>query len=225
MSDTDQPGRHDAGQGDTIDPIVPGETPSDPAYAAGAGFSGEAAGTTPPEPDIVPTAGPDPLGGDAAPVDPADGGDHGQRPQDRASASAGYAAAAATTSARPGEDDRVLVIVTHAANIAGMFTGGLGNVVALVLAYVKKDTAPDWAHSHYALAIRTVWIALAAAIALIVLAIIAVPLSLVGVGLLMFPLIGLASVALMIWVIARSAVALAKALRDEPYPNPETWLI
>ncbi len=118
-----------------------------------------------------------------------------------------------------------MVIVAHVANIVGMFTGGLGNVVALILAYVKKGSAPDWAHSHYTLAIRTVWIALAAAIALIVLAMIAVPLSFIGVGLLMFPIIGLASVALMIWVIVRSALALSKALRDEAYPNPETWTI
>jgi|GEM_PF-345558 len=263
MSDSDDAGRRRDEDALPDAAAVPGEAPADPAYAAGAGFTGEATGATPSDPE--PTAGPDPLGGDAPATDPSDGGSE-RRSDDTVStaAQAGAAAAAVTASAasptsgpsgasgytsydagastsgsggRGGgagssatiqaassDEDRVMVIVTHALNIAGPFTG-LTSLAALILAYVKKDTAPQWARSHYTFAIRTVWIALIAAVALIVLGVVAIPLMLIGIGFLMLPLVGVAWVLLGIWIIVRSVVALLKAMRNEPYPNPETWMI
>lgn len=223
MSDTDRD--HTPG---SQDPARPGETPNDPAYAAGAGFTGEASGATPPDP--APTAGPDPLGGGAAATDPTTGSAPPRLEKDAPSTAGGFGggttgAGPTTTTATGSGDDKTMVLITHAANIAGPFTGGLGNLGAIILAFVKKDTAPEWARTHYVFAIRTVVIAVVAAIALAVLAMIAVPLSFIGIGLLMFPLIGLAGALLTVWIIVRSAVGLVKAADNQPYPNPETWLI
>lgn len=212
MSDADE--SRDRSSADPDSEPVPGETPADPAYAAGAGFSGEATGATPPDPEPEPTAGPDPAGSSQpAPSRPQEGG---------GSASVGAPAAAGGTR---DDDAKTMAMIAHVANIVGVFTGGLGNLAAVILAFVKKDSAPDWVKTHFVLVIRTVLIALIASIALIVLSVIAVPLLFAGVGFVMFPLIALCWVALCVWIVARSVVGLMKLNNNEPHPNPETWLI
>lgn len=198
------------------------ETPVDPAYAAGAGFTGDATAAAPA--DTSATAGPDPLGSNAA----GHGAPHALPERPAVGGGGGYGGdAGASGAAGPlgDTDDRTMAIIAHAANIAGPFTGGLGNLVALILAYIKKDTAPEHLRSHFVFAIRTVWIALLAAVVLTVLAIVAVPLSFIGIGLLIFPLVGLGFVAVSIWIIVRSIVALMKVLENRPYPTPESYLL
>lgn len=215
MSDTDD--TRDRTGADHLPPdasAIPGEAPADPAYAAGAGFSGDATAATPPAAE--PTAGPDPAG--SSQPDPA-------RPQDGGGGSTPPPTTPPTAGGSGTDDAKTMAMIAHIANIVGVFTGGLGNLAAVILAFVKKDSSPDWIHTHFVLVIRTVLIALIASIALVVLSVIAVPLLFAGVGFVMFPIIGLAWVALCVWIVARSVVGLMKLNDNQPYPNPETWLI
>jgi uncharacterized membrane protein len=84
-------------------------------------------------------------------------------------------------------------------------------IVGVVLAYVERATAPAWLQSHYLFQIRTFWIGLLYMVVSLVLCVI-----LIG-----FPLL----LATWIWFIVRCAVGLSRLMRNEPYPNPESWTI
>jgi uncharacterized membrane protein len=85
------------------------------------------------------------------------------------------------------------------------------HLVGLVMAYVSRDTAPDWLKTHYTYQIRTFWIGLlylcAAGVSCLIL-----------VGFLLVP-------AVIIWYIVRCALGLARLMREEAYPNPYSWTI
>lgn len=94
--------------------------------------------------------------------------------------------------------------------LAGFVTGITG-LVGVVLGYVWKGEEQEaWTQSHYTYLIRTFWIALVAGL-------IAMVLSFVLIGFLMFPLIA-------IWMGVRSVLSLVKAQRKEPMPDPETLM-
>ncbi|MBY0339769.1 MAG: hypothetical protein K2Q19_01275 [Rhodocyclaceae bacterium] len=60
---------------------------------------------------------------------------------------------------------RTIVIAGYALQAAGFITGGLGNLVAVVLAYVKRDDARGTQYEeHLRWQINTFWGALAGAI-------------------------------------------------------------
>lgn len=235
MSETDDPrrDRREHASSDTPDSgAAPGEAPSDPAYAAGAGFSGEASGATPTDADVRAEAGPDPLGsGQPDPTRPALGS--GQPAADAAdqarthaeTGSPGAAASSSTNNPLADTDAKTMAFVAHAANIATVVVPPIGTIVALVVSYLKKDTSPDWVRTHFILAIRTGFIAAIAAVALLVLSAVAVPLLFVGVGFVLFPLIGIGWLLLGAWIVVRSVVAMLKLNENKPYPDPETWLI
>lgn len=224
MSDTDD--RADRDRPD--DAGVPGEAAADPAYAAGAGFSGEATGATPPEAGSTeggadatpePTAGPDPLG--STQPDPArpdvGGGNASPTGATPAHSNAGVSGG--------GVDDeaKTMALIAYIANIIGVFTGGLGCLAALILAFVKKDTSPEWIRTHFILTIRTVLIAF---VACVIWTVLLIPLSLLSItGVPFAILIPILGIAIAAWVIGRSVVGLMKLNRNEAYPNPETWLI
>lgn len=107
--------------------------------------------------------------------------------------------------------DRTIATVNYVLLIAGVPSGGILTLVALVMAYLNKMDAPEWLRTHYVFQIRTVWI-----------------------GLLLF-VVGLMTVvmifgvlilsALGVWVIVRSAVGLSHLVKGRPYPNYRTWMI
>jgi uncharacterized membrane protein len=83
------------------------------------------------------------------------------------------------------------------------------HVVGLVMAYVSRDTAPDWLRSHYTFLIRTFWIGL---------------LYMAGACVLCVVLVGFVLVpAVVVWYIVRCALGLSRLMRSEPYPTPESW--
>ena len=52
---------------------------------------------------------------------------------------------------------RTIVIAGYALQAAGFITGGLGNLVAVILAYVKRDDARGtWQESHFSWRLRSV---------------------------------------------------------------------
>ena len=88
---------------------------------------------------------------------------------------------------------------------------GITHIVGLVLAYVERDTAPDWLRSHYTFQIRTFWIGLLYFVVACVLIVV-----LIGIPML---------VAVWVWFIIRCALGLSRLLRDEPYPTPLSWTV
>ena len=89
--------------------------------------------------------------------------------------------------------------------------GWVASIVGLILAYVERDTAPDWLKSHYTFQIRTFWIGLLYFAVSCVLVIVAI-----GIPLLF---------AVWIWFIVRCALGLSRLLRNEPYPTPLSWTV
>jgi uncharacterized membrane protein len=93
----------------------------------------------------------------------------------------------------------------------GGFVTGITGLVGVVLGYVWRGEEQEaWVASHYTYLIRTFWISLIAGL-------IAMVLSFVLIGFLIFPLIA-------IWMGVRSVLSLVKAQRKEPMPDPETLL-
>jgi len=90
----------------------------------------------------------------------------------------------------------------------GSFITGITGLVGIVLAYVWRDEAPEWAKSHHTYLIRTFWFGLLG--------------SVIG-GILAVILIGIPIIiAVAVWVAVRSVMSLVKAQKQEPMPNPET---
>lgn len=87
---------------------------------------------------------------------------------------------------------------------------GVVGIVAVVIAYVHKDDAPEWLRSHYQFQIRTFWMGL---------------LYLVIGGLLSFLLIGYLVLFLWaVWLIIRSIKGMKVLNQQQVHPNPKTWL-
>jgi uncharacterized membrane protein len=109
------------------------------------------------------------------------------------------------------QDDKTLPAVVYALTLAGLVTGGLTSVIAVVLAYVSRKGAPEWLQSHYLFQIRTFWLSLLAGV-------IGGALSFIGIGLLILLALG-------VWIAVRSIVGLSKLLKGEAYPTPNSWMI
>jgi uncharacterized membrane protein len=87
-------------------------------------------------------------------------------------------------------------------------------LIGLVLAYVWKG-APEaaWEESHFRFHIRSFWIGIAWGLLFIIPTILTLGLA----AWILYPL-------LVLWLVIRSLVALARAQRREPIANVETWL-
>jgi uncharacterized membrane protein len=89
---------------------------------------------------------------------------------------------------------------------------GITAIVGLVLAYMWRGENPSgWEASHYTFHIRTFWIGLAGFVIGFILMIIVI-------GFVILFAIG-------IWMLIRTVVALLKAQKQQPMPNPETLFI
>jgi uncharacterized membrane protein len=94
--------------------------------------------------------------------------------------------------------------------LLGYFTGITG-LIGVVLAYVwKGEPHAEWETSHYQYLIRTFWIGFGGLVLGIILTIV-----LIGIFLIL---------AVSVWMIVRSVMSLIKAQKQEPMPDPETWL-
>ena len=108
------------------------------------------------------------------------------------------------------EEEKTWVIVVHALYLASFLTG-ITAIVGVVLAYLRKDSASEWAYGHYVYAIRTFWIGLVASI-------ITILLCFVLIGFVLIPVVA-------VWFILRSVLPLVKATRGEPLSDPQTiWI-
>jgi uncharacterized membrane protein len=94
--------------------------------------------------------------------------------------------------------------------LASFFVGITG-LIGLILSYVwQSETRGTWEESHLRFHIRTFWIALLGCV-------IAAILTLVLIGLIGFLAIGL-------WVLIRTIIAMVAAQKRQPIADPATWL-
>jgi len=93
--------------------------------------------------------------------------------------------------------------------LAGLLVGVTG-LVGVVMAYVFNGDGPEWAQSRYRLQIRTFWIG-------ILYSVIAFLLIPIVIGKILLLLVA-------IWFIIRCVRGLRFAWRNEPHPNPATWM-
>ena len=107
-----------------------------------------------------------------------------------------------------GADEQMLPLVIY---ILYLIPIGVTHIVGLVMAYVARDTAPEWLRSHYTFQIRTFWIGL-------LYFCIAGVLCVVLIGFVLLPVV-------VIWFIVRCALGLARLSRRQPYPTPGSWTI
>lgn len=107
-------------------------------------------------------------------------------------------------------DERQMALIIYVLYLVSL-ANGITALVGLVLAYVSRDTAPDWLKSHYTFQIRTFWIGL-------LYFVVSVPLCFIVIGI---PLV----LAATLWFIARCALGLNRLLRKEAYPTPLSWIV
>ncbi len=110
--------------------------------------------------------------------------------------------------------DRVMLGLNYALMLLGNIIG-LTSIIALIIAYVRKDESPEWIRSHYQFQIGTFWGALIGIIACTVM-IITVILSPIG---------ALGFVAIWLWVLIRNCVGLIRLLDGRGIGNARTlWV-
>lgn len=101
------------------------------------------------------------------------------------------------------------VKVVYVLYLASLLSGVTG-LVGLIMAYLNRGGGPDWTTSHYTYQIRTIWTGLAYVTLGVILAFVAV-------GFLLLAFVA-------VWFIVRCVRGLQFAAREEPMPEPATWL-
>jgi uncharacterized membrane protein len=110
----------------------------------------------------------------------------------------------------PLSDERQMAFVVYLAYLGSILFQPLG-LLGVVLAYVNRDTAPDWLKVHFTYQIRTFWIGF-----------LYIAISVV----LCFVLIGfLLLLIVLVWFIVRCALGIDRLLKREPPAKPLSWLI
>jgi len=109
----------------------------------------------------------------------------------------------------PLSDERQMALIVYIAYLAAFAFPPLA-IAGVVLAYVNRETAPDWLKSHYTFQIYTFWIGLLFGLVSLVLCVV-----LIG-FLLIF--------ATMAWYVIRCALGINRLMLREAYPNPVSWI-
>jgi len=110
-------------------------------------------------------------------------------------------------------DDRQMALIIYILYLLPL--GGVSHVVGLVLAYVSRDSAPEWLRSHYTFQIRTFWMSLLYFAIATILCITIIGLI---IGIPMF-------FAITLWLIVRCVLGLSRLVRNEAYPTPLSWIV
>ena len=114
-----------------------------------------------------------------------------------------------STSEAGNEDSGQMALAIYILYLVGFATGGLTTIIGLIMAYVYKDTAPDWLRSHYVNAIHVFWKGLLYLVVSILLCAV-----LIGFLLLLVQTI---------WFIVRCAKGIQGVSSGRPYADPESW--
>ena len=117
----------------------------------------------------------------------------------------------APASPRDASGDRILAAINYGLMLVSL-ANGLTLIIAVVLAYVRRDQAEPWLKSHFTFQIATFWYSIA--IFLLGFATI----WLLGLGLLIW-------LAGALWLIVRAAVGLVRIVDRQPCQDPWGLLV
>jgi len=122
-------------------------------------------------------------------------------------------------------EDRTMPAVAYALFLLGFVTAGFSAVAGLIVALASQGTAWPTMRSHFTFLVRTFWMGLAWCVLWGLLFALAIPLSLILIGI---PLLILSKLALglgVVWYGVRCIVGVIFLSQGEPYPRPYSWLI
>lgn len=120
---------------------------------------------------------------------------------------------AAPPPAAPASDsERTIALICYILQAVSVFTAGLIAVVAVIIAYVRKDQAPEWLQNHYTYQIRTFWYGLAAYLVGIL------TIWVMGLGLLVM-------LATAIWFVIRAIVGLIRLSEGRTHADPTGYWV
>lgn len=111
-------------------------------------------------------------------------------------------------------DERLMAGLGYVLIMVGNIIG-VTTLIATVIAYARKDTAPGWLYSHYVFQIRTFWAAVIGIIActLMIATVILSPFGLLGFGL------------IWLWVLIRSVIGLIRLIDGRGNADPEGYWV
>jgi uncharacterized membrane protein len=104
------------------------------------------------------------------------------------------------------------LLIIYIAYAIGLFTGSLGTIIGLVMAYIKRDEYDGTIYDgHTTYLIRTFWISL-------LYGVICIPLIFFGIGTVLLILVS-------IWFIVRVVKGFVLFYDGKPIAKPKTWWI
>lgn len=116
--------------------------------------------------------------------------------------------------ATSGSDDRLMAAIGYVLFLVGP-ANVLTMIIAVIIAWFRKDKAPEWIATHYEFQIRTL---VYAAVLLVISVVCAISVILLPVAVLIWVLWSL-------WVIIRAIVGLIRLVDGRPNPDPETFWV
>jgi uncharacterized membrane protein len=115
------------------------------------------------------------------------------------------------SSPETGGGESNLGLIAYILFALGPFTGGLGSLAGVVVAYLQRDeTRGSWKESHFTWLIRTFWIGL-------LFGIISGLLAVIGIGIVL-------GIAVFIWYVIRLVQGWQAWSAQRPVTKPESWL-
>jgi len=111
-------------------------------------------------------------------------------------------------------DDKLFAGLNYVLFLIGNIIG-ISSLLAVIIAYARRDRAPHWLQSHYTFQIKSFWTA--------VVGILACTLMIMTVILSPFGLIGLALVWL--WMLVRGVVGLIRLLDGRGHPDADAMWV
>lgn len=98
--------------------------------------------------------------------------------------------------------------------IVGLMTGGITTLIGVVIAYVNRDSAPEWIQTHYRFLIRGFWIGIVYGFMAMIFAI----------TIILLPLAWLLGMFMLVWVVVRAIKGIQVLGNNEPHPKPTSWM-
>ena len=106
-------------------------------------------------------------------------------------------------------DDRLLAGLNYALLLVGNIIG-VSSLVAVIIAYARRDSAPHWLQSHYTYQIKSFWAAIVGIVAstVMIFTVILSPFGVLGFAL------------IWVWMLVRSGVGLYRLVDGRGNPDP-----
>ena len=115
------------------------------------------------------------------------------------------------------ENGKTSALVIYVLYLLSLPSIGLLMFAGVIFAYMQRGSASDWVRTHFDHQIKVFWATFWWTVLGVVLWVIAVPLALVGIGFLIWWVLGIAGVILAIWFHLVSLLGILRLIQDKPY--------